>query len=169
MSAWLLLGTCSLTNPAFASICIAGNNSVSSLRTATMLNQKRIASTRSRNWRQAELLQRAGGFWPKVVAISAALQQQQPLDLTEQNVKKVLGEARRELAQLFDESVGITGKAELAELDGPFVKIRLSGRFWHKRSTVLERLSNYLCQRIPEILEVDIEDEKQLDDSPENF
>lgn len=83
--------------------------------------------------------------------------------------------------------------AELAELDGPFVKISLRGRFWHQRSTVVARLGNYLKQRIPvslkiadlrnsielcnyfvdivlqEILEVDIEDEKQLDDSQENF
>ncbi|TXG72501.1 hypothetical protein EZV62_001080 [Acer yangbiense] len=71
--------------------------------------------------------------------------------------------------QLFDRSVGMTGEAELAELDGPFVKISLRGRFWHERSLVLARLGNYLKQRIPEILEVDIEDEKQLDDSPENF
>ncbi|KAI3465943.1 hypothetical protein Pfo_022606 [Paulownia fortunei] len=92
-----------------------------------------------------------------------------PLDLTEDNIKQVLADARIELAQLFDTSVNITGKAELAELDGPYVKISLSGRFWHKRSTVLARLGNYLKQRIPEILEVDIEDEKQLDDSPENF
>ncbi|XP_057461815.1 uncharacterized protein LOC130752040 isoform X3 [Actinidia eriantha] len=85
----------------------------------------------------------------------------QPLDLTEDNVKQVLADARVE-AQ-------IVGVAELAELDGPFVKIGLRGRFWHKRSTILDRLANYLKQRIPEILEVDIEDEKQLDDSPENF
>uniref|UniRef100_A0A7C9CRY3 Uncharacterized protein n=1 Tax=Opuntia streptacantha TaxID=393608 RepID=A0A7C9CRY3_OPUST len=97
------------------------------------------------------------------IVVSAAMQ---PLDLTEENVEKVLADARVELAQLFDNSVGITGQAELAELDGPFVKIRLRGRFWHKRSTVLARLDNYLKQRIPEILEVDIEDEKQLDDSP---
>ncbi|XP_044487692.1 uncharacterized protein LOC123212581 [Mangifera indica] len=92
-----------------------------------------------------------------------------PLDLTEDNVRLVMAEARVELAQLFDTSVGITGVAELAELDGPFVKISLRGRFWHQRSTVVARLGNYLKQRIPEILEVDIEDEKQLDDSPENF
>ena len=91
------------------------------------------------------------------------------------------------------------GQVELAELDGPFVKISLKGRFWHKRSTVVARLGNYMKQRIPvsqklvftvlcvfirmhcsftnnfwffwcqEILEVEIEDEKQLDDSPENF
>lgn len=100
------------------------------------------------------------------MVVSAATQ---PLDLTEENVEKVLADARVELAQLFDESVGITGQAELADLDGPFIKIRLRGKFWHTRSMVLARLDNYLKQRIPEILEVDIEDEKQLDDSPENF
>lgn len=41
------------------------------------------------------------------------------------------------------------GKVELVELDGPFVKISLKGRFWHKRSTVLARVGNYLKQRIP--------------------
>ncbi|OAY28199.1 uncharacterized protein LOC110601311 [Manihot esculenta] len=92
-----------------------------------------------------------------------------PLDLTEENITQVLADARVEFGQLFDTSVGMTGQAELAELDGPFVKIRLKGRFWHERVTVLARLGNYLKQRIPEILEVDIEDEKQLDDSPENF
>ncbi|GLT56403.1 hypothetical protein SLA2020_294460 [Shorea laevis] len=92
-----------------------------------------------------------------------------PLDLTEDNVRQVLADARVELAQLFDTSVGITGEVQLSELDGPFVKISLKGRFWHKRSTVVARVGNYLKQRIPEILEVDIEDEKQLDDSPENF
>ncbi|KAJ4976572.1 hypothetical protein NE237_001678 [Protea cynaroides] len=99
-------------------------------------------------------------------SISAALP---PLDLTEDNVRQVLADARTEFAQIFDTSVGITGEAELTEVDGPFVKISLRGRFWHTRSMVLARLGNYLKQRIPEILEVDIEDEKQLDDSPENF
>lgn len=92
------------------------------------------------------------------------------------------------------------GEVELAEMDGPFVKISLRGRFWHERSVVLARVGNYLKQRIPvchfhfletfisglifcevvvsdvtsvpvlqEILEVDVEDEKMLDDSPENF
>ncbi|KAL5155563.1 hypothetical protein HKD37_19G054634 [Glycine soja] len=101
--------------------------------------------------------------------ISAALPAPPPLDLTENNVKQVLEDARKELGQIFDTSVGITGVVELADLDGPFVKISLKGRFWHKRSTVLARVANYLKHRIPEILEVDIEDEKQLDDSPENF
>ncbi|PPD99468.1 hypothetical protein GOBAR_DD03514 [Gossypium barbadense] len=90
-----------------------------------------------------------------------------PLDLTEENIELVLADSR--LAQLFDTEVGITGQVELSELDGPFVKISLKGRFWHKRTTVVARVGNYLKQRIPEILEVEIEDEKQLDDSPENF
>ncbi|CAH8331473.1 unnamed protein product [Eruca vesicaria subsp. sativa] len=92
-----------------------------------------------------------------------------PLDLTEDNIRLVLTEARVELAQLFDLSVGITGQVELVELDGPFVKISLRGKFWHTRAMVLARIGNYLKQRIPEILEVEIEDEKQLDDSPANF
>ncbi|CAH8264568.1 unnamed protein product [Arabidopsis lyrata] len=92
-----------------------------------------------------------------------------PLDLTEDNIHLVLSEARIELAQLFDSSVGITGQVELVELDGPFVKISLRGKFWHTRAMVLARIGNYLKQRIPEILEVEIEDEKQLDDSPANF
>ncbi|XP_020554509.1 uncharacterized protein LOC105176868 [Sesamum indicum] len=120
------------------------------------LNLKKSGATRLRNQRQRS----------SKAAISASLG---PLDLTEDNIKQVLDDARVELAQLFDTSVNITGKAELAEVDGPYVKISLSGRFWHKRSTVLARLGNYLKQRIQEILEVDIEDEKQLDDSPENF
>ncbi|KAK9056842.1 hypothetical protein SSX86_024206 [Deinandra increscens subsp. villosa] len=91
------------------------------------------------------------------------------LDLTEDNVKLVLDDARSKFSHIFDTSVGMTGVAELAEVDGPFVTIRLKGRFWHERSLVLARLGNYLKERIPEILEVDIEDEKQLDDSPENF
>ncbi|KAG9448877.1 hypothetical protein H6P81_008842 [Aristolochia fimbriata] len=102
----------------------------------------------------------------RLFSVSAAYS---PLDLTEENVREVLLDARTEFAQIFDTSAGMTGKAELAEVDGPFVKISLSGRFWHKRSTVLARLGTYLKNRIPEILEVDIEDEKQLDDSPENF
>ncbi|RDX81190.1 hypothetical protein CR513_38162 [Mucuna pruriens] len=101
--------------------------------------------------------------------LSAALPVPPPLDLTENNVRQVLDDARQELGQIFDTSVGMTGVVELADLDGPFVKISLKGRFWHQRSMVLARVGNYLKQRIPEILEVDIEDEKQLDDSPENF
>lgn len=40
---------------------------------------------------------------------SASPLPQQPLDLTEDNVRQVLADARVELSQLFDDSVGITG------------------------------------------------------------
>ena len=62
-----------------------------------------------------------------------------------------------------------TGTVELAELDGPFVKLRLQGRFWHKKADVLARVAVYLRRRIPDIIEIDIEDESQLDDSAANF
>ncbi|KAJ9693155.1 hypothetical protein PVL29_012057 [Vitis rotundifolia] len=73
------------------------------------------------------------------------------LDLTED--KQVLAGAQVDLAQIFNNSVGITGEAQLAELDGPFVKISLRGHFGHKHSTGFQN----------------IEDKKQLDDNPENF
>ncbi|GAU17480.1 hypothetical protein TSUD_340230 [Trifolium subterraneum] len=132
---------------------------VSSLRTPNihMLNSQSLLSTTSSKRPR------------KVKPLSASLSVPQPLDLTEDNVKQALVDARGELGQIFDTSVGMTGVVELVELDGPYVTISLKGRFWHKRSTVLARLANYLKQRIPEILEVEIEDEQQLDDSPANF
>lgn len=45
--------------------------------------------------------------------------------------------------------IQFSGVVELADLDGPFVKLSLRGRFWHKRSTVVARIANYLKQRIP--------------------
>ena len=48
------------------------------------------------------------------------------------------------------------------DMDGPTVVLRLKGRFWHQRTTVLERVANYLQQRIPEIIDVTVEDEWQL-------
>jgi hypothetical protein len=48
------------------------------------------------------------------------------------------------------------------ELDGPTVILKLKGRYWHTRQAVLERVGNYLQQRIPEIVDVQIEDEWQL-------
>ena len=61
------------------------------------------------------------------------------------------------------------GTVQLAELDGPFVRLRLQGRFWHKRADVLARVAAYLRRRIPDIMEVEIEDEAQLDDSEAQF
>ncbi|XP_008796566.1 uncharacterized protein LOC103711985 isoform X2 [Phoenix dactylifera] len=121
-------------------------------------------SLKSRSFRSRKLKALPRGL--RSPTITAALP---PLDLNEDNIRQVLIDARSEFAQIFDSSVGITGEVDLAELDGPFVKLRLQGRFWHQRAIVLARLGNYLKNRIPEILEVDIEDERQLDDSPENF
>jgi hypothetical protein len=60
--------------------------------------------------------------------------------------------------------VGITGGMDYVDMDGPSVVIRLKGRFWHERTTVLVRVANYLQQRIPEIVDVTIEDPFQLTD-----
>ena len=35
------------------------------------------------------------------------------------------------------------------EIEGPIVIIRLGGRFWHKRSDVVQRVANYLIGWIP--------------------
>jgi hypothetical protein len=43
----------------------------------------------------------------------------------------------------------VPGQVDLAELDGPFVKLRLKGKFWHTRATVVARIGNYLKNRIP--------------------
>ena len=51
---------------------------------------------------------------------------------------------------------------EYVDLDGPSVIISLKGRFWHTRQSVLDRVENYLQQRIPEIVDVQIEDPWQL-------
>ncbi|KAF3331049.1 hypothetical protein FCM35_KLT04403 [Carex littledalei] len=125
-------------------------NKFQSLKTITLKN-------RSNRFRKQRL---------RFNSVSASLP---ALDLTEENICQVLIDARSELGQIFDTSIGMTGVVELAELDGPYVKLRLTGRFWHTRALVLARVGNYLKNRIPEILEVEIEDEKQLDDSPANF
>mmetsp|Transcript_19489 Transcript_19489/g.25249 ORF Transcript_19489/g.25249 Transcript_19489/m.25249 type:complete len:135 (+) Transcript_19489:19-423(+) len=103
------------------------------------------------------------------------------MPLTEENVENALVDARTELSQLFgydpeNVQVGITGKVDFVELEGPTVILRLSGRFWHERSLVLARVGNFLQNYIPEICDVVIEDPSQLDDSdkpalsePSNF
>jgi len=95
------------------------------------------------------------------------------LDLTEENVEQVLLDARVELKQMFDEQMGMTGSlpaaarrgtcasltlpaprqrtgtCTLVDLDGPFVTLRLMGRFWHPRGMVLARVGQFLQTRIP--------------------
>jgi hypothetical protein len=43
--------------------------------------------------------------------------------------------------------------------------VKLVGRFWHKRVDVLSRVENYVLARIPEAIEVQIQDPDQLDGS----
>lgn len=89
------------------------------------------------------------------------------LELDEETVLGVLSACRGELGTLFgytaeNRGVGITGGVDYVDMDGPTVVVRLKGRFWHERTTVLDRVSNYLIQRIPEIVDVSVEDEYQL-------
>jgi hypothetical protein len=91
------------------------------------------------------------------------------LELSEENVLAILSACREEIGTMFgytaeNRGVGITGGVDFVELDGPSVVIRLKGRFWHQRTTVLDRVANYLQQRIPEIIDVTVEDEWQLTD-----
>ena len=93
-----------------------------------------------------------------------------PLDLTEENVATALEEAKEVLGTIFGNSaenrnIGITGDVQLADIDGPFIIVRLVGRFWHKRADVLARVENYVLARIPEAIELQIEDPSQLDDT----
>eukprot|EP01038_Epipyxis_sp_PR26KG_P013943 gene13943-18700_t len=97
-----------------------------------------------------------------------------PLELSDENVSIVMQELREELGTLFgyDEGsrrVGITGEIALVEIDGPTLKVALSGRFWHATDTVMMRVESFLKQRIPEIIEVvldmessDIKDDNRL-------
>ena len=92
------------------------------------------------------------------------------LVLTEENVLAVLADCEAELGTMFGTSaanrgVGITGAVEFVELDGPSVVVRFTGRFWHARADVLARIENYVLERIPEAVSVDIEDVAQLDDA----
>jgi hypothetical protein len=89
------------------------------------------------------------------------------LELSEETVLGILQACRDELGTIFgytaeNRGVGITGGVDFVEMDGPTVVVQLKGRFWHERSTVLLRVKNYLEQRIPEIIDVTVEDPYQL-------
>ena len=46
---------------------------------------------------------------------------------------------------------------ELVELDGPTMIIALRGRFWHATDTVMLRVKSYICNRIPEVVDVTLD------------
>ncbi len=64
-------------------------------------------------------------------------------------------------------SIGITGSIDFVEICGPEVTLSLSGKFWHKRSTVLGRAAMWLNARIPEITDVVVADVEDLQDFEE--
>jgi hypothetical protein len=91
------------------------------------------------------------------------------LDLTEENVLGLLAACREEIGTMFgyteeNRGVGITGGVDFVDFDGPSIILKLKGRFWHERKTVLDRVGAYLRARIPEIVDVMIDDEYQLTD-----
>ena len=86
-----------------------------------------------------------------------------PRELTEENARAVLQECMDDLGTLFGSNaeslaVGITGAADFVDLEGPILVISLSGRFWHQRSMVVERVKKYVMDRIPECVDVEIVD-----------
>ena len=89
--------------------------------------------------------------------------------LTEANVLAALEDFRAAAVSMFGchpqaAALGITGDVELRTLDGPAVLLGLSGRFWHRRETVLANAAAYLRQRIPELADVDVLDPDDLVD-----
>ena len=107
---------------------------------------------------------------PRRHGLFATMDLPSPRILTEENARAVLDECMTDLGTLFGSNaesrkVGITGGIDFVELSGPVVVISLSGRFWHQRSVVVERVSKYMMDRIPECVDVDIVDVAQLDDS----
>lgn len=61
-------------------------------------------------------------------------------------------------------SIGITGSIEFVEICGPEVTLSLSGKFWHRRETVLGRAAMWLNARMPEITDVIVADPEELKD-----
>jgi hypothetical protein len=115
----------------------------------------------------------ASGATATTATTAAAVTADFDSTLTEENAKAVLAKCMEDLGTMFgtnDESrtVGITGTVEFVELDGPMLVVRLCGRFWHQRSRVVERVSAYVLERIPECVDVIIEDAVQLDDADED-
>jgi len=96
------------------------------------------------------------------------------MELSIDNVQGVLAACRQEIGTMFGYSeenrgVGITGGVDFIDLDGPNVVVSLKGRFWHQRTTVLARVGAYIKGRIPEVVDVVIDDPYQLTDEANNL
>ena len=95
-----------------------------------------------------------------------------PLD--EESVQAILAACRIEIGTMFgytaeNRGVGITGGVDFLYLDGPNIVLSLKGRFWHQRPTVLDRVGAYIRGRIPEVVDVIVEDEWELTDEANNL
>ena len=95
-----------------------------------------------------------------------------PLELDEENAELIIEEVRNELGTIFgydkgSQEAGITGEISLVEVDGPILKVALKGRFWHATDTVMMRVASYCMQRIPELIDVelDLENSNIVDDN----
>ena len=81
------------------------------------------------------------------------------VECTEENVQAALDSFKAQSRSMFGcheeaAGIGITGDIALDELDGPIVVLTLSGRFWHKRETVMRNAGAFLMRAIPEIADV---------------
>jgi len=88
-----------------------------------------------------------------------------PLELCDESAEQVINEVRSELGTIFgydpaSQNVGISGKIELIEIDGPTIKVALNGRFWHATDTVMLRVKSFIQNRIPEVIDVILDMEK---------
>ena len=95
-----------------------------------------------------------------------------PLELCEENAVLVIEEIRQELGTIFgydpkSREVGITGEIALVEVAGPEIVVSLSGRFWHATDTVMLRVESFIKNRIPEVMEVTL-DESSSDIKDDN-
>ncbi|KAL7478251.1 hypothetical protein ACHAW6_004023 [Cyclotella cf. meneghiniana] len=61
-------------------------------------------------------------------------------------------------------SVGITGSIELVALEGPACQLALTGKFWHKRVTVLGKAAMYINARLPELTSITVSSPEDLED-----
>lgn len=89
------------------------------------------------------------------------------LPCTEENVLLVLDEFQNAAASMFGRhaaaaEIGISGTIDLVEIDGPVILVQLSGRFWHRRETVLRNADTFVRSKIPEVIAVDVVDPDDL-------
>ena len=95
-----------MSSAAAAAVCSTSYHTIKSTRTKRPLETTLILNSPLQP--VVDLMTR-GKPWRKLKPLSAALPVPPPLDLTEDNVRQALVDARAELGQIFDASVGITG------------------------------------------------------------